>query len=299
MTTGQTNVVDPNLEKLDIPNLTLDQALDFQKTSGMDLESFINNVANKMKFTIGDFNKLCQYIYSEDVNIKLFALVGMRKLLSIEDNPPIQAIIDANLLPVFIQLLHHNIPKFQFEAAWCLTNVASGTTDHVSNLIEKDVLIHFNQLLSSPHIEVVEQVIWGIGNIAGDSPLTRDSVLNSGSLESIAAVLDQAVPGTSFMRNASWALSNLCRGRPQPQYMLVRRAIPTLIKILVENDKEDIITDICWALSYLSDGAQERIHDLLDIGLLQKMIVLLNHENVAIAIPSLRTIGNIVTGDDT
>ena len=298
MTTGQTNV-DPNLEKLDIPNLNLDQALDFQKTSGMDLESFINNVANKMKFTIGDFNKLCQYIYSEDVNIKLFALVGMRKLLSIEDNPPIQAIIDANLLPVFIQLLHHNIPKFQFEAAWCLTNVASGTTDHVSNLIEKDVLIHFNQLLSSPHIEVVEQVIWGIGNIAGDSPLTRDSVLNSGSLESIAAVLDQAVPGTSFMRNASWALSNLCRGRPQPQYMLVRRAIPTLIKILVENDKEDIITDICWALSYLSDGAQERIHDLLDIGLLQKMIVLLNHENVAIAIPSLRTIGNIVTGDDT
>lgn len=81
--------------------------------------------------------------------------------------------------------------------------------------------------------------------------------------------------------------------------MLVRRAIPTLIKILVENDKEDIITDICWALSYLSDGAQERIHDLLDIGLLQKMIKLLNHENVAIAIPSLRTIGNIVTGDDT
>lgn len=100
------------MEKLDIPNLTLDQALDFQKTSGMDLESFINNVANKMKFTIGDFNKLCQYIYSEDVNIKLFALVGMRKLLSIEDNPPIQAIIDANLLPVFIQLLHHHIPKF-------------------------------------------------------------------------------------------------------------------------------------------------------------------------------------------
>jgi importin subunit alpha-1 len=61
---------------------------------------------------------------------------------------------------------------------------------------------------------VVEQVIWGIGNIAGDSPLTRDSVIRSGALERISIVLDQAVPGTSFMRNASWALSNLCRGRP-------------------------------------------------------------------------------------
>jgi importin subunit alpha-6/7 len=67
---------------------------------------------------------------------------------------------------------------------------------------------------------------------------------------------------------------------------------------LVENDKEDIITDICWALSYLSDGAKERINDLLNQGLLMKMIQLLKHENVAIAIPCLRTIGNIVTGDD-
>ena len=79
----------------------------------------------------------------------------------------------------------------------------------------------------------------------------------------------------------------------------MRRAVPTLIKVLVENDKEDIITDICWALSYLSDGAKERIEDLLNENLLQKMISLLNHENVAIAIPCLRTIGNIVTGDDS
>jgi len=139
-------------------------------------------------------------------------------------------------------------------------------------------LHHFIQLLESPHIEVVEQVIWGIGNIAGDSPMTRDSVLNSGALDRIATVLEQATPGTSFMRNASWALSNLCRGRPQPDYNLVRRAIPALIKVLVENDKEDIITDICWALSYLSDGAKERVNDLLNNNLLVKIIQLLNHE---------------------
>ena len=68
---------------------------------------------------------------------------------------------------------------------------------------------------------------------------------------------------------------------------------------MVENDNDDIITDVCWALSYLSDGAQEKIQDLLDISLLKKMIVLLTSENVSIAIPCLRTIGNIVTGDDS
>ena len=44
---------------------------------------------------------------------------------------------------------------------------------------------------------------------------------------------------------------------------------------------------------------KERIDDLLNESLLQKMISLLCHENVAIAIPCLRTIGNIVTGDDS
>lgn len=48
--------------------------------------------------------------------------------------------IDANLIPIFIQFLHHELPKLQFEAAWCLTNIASGTSDHVNNLIEKEVL---------------------------------------------------------------------------------------------------------------------------------------------------------------
>ena len=124
----------------------------------------------------------------------------------------------------------------------------------------------------------MEQVIWGIGNIAGDSPTTRNRVIESGALDSISTVLNQAPPGTSFMRNASWALSNLCRGRPQPDYNLVKGAIPTLIKVLVENDKEDIITDVCWALSYLSDGAKERVNDLLQPSLLQKIIKLLQHE---------------------
>lgn len=109
-----------------------------------------------MKFQLKDFNLLTQLIYSEDSTTKLLGLIGMRKLLSIENCPPIQAVIDANLTVVFIGFLYHDIPKFQFEAAWCITNIASGTSDHVNGLIEKDVITHFIQLLNSPHMDVVE-----------------------------------------------------------------------------------------------------------------------------------------------
>lgn len=56
----------------------------------------------------------------------------------------------------------------------------------MSTLIEKDVISHFIELLKSPMVEVVEQVIWGLGNIAGDCPMTRDQVLKSGALTIIA-----------------------------------------------------------------------------------------------------------------
>jgi hypothetical protein len=217
-----------------------------------------------MKFQLEDFNALCQLLLCDDQILKLLGLIGIRKLLSIENKPPIQPVIDANLTNVFITMLHHHIPKFQFESAWCLTNIASGTSDHVNCLIEKDVVNHFIKLLDSPCLEVVEQVIWGLGNIAGDSPMTRDCVLKSGALAKIAEVLDNATTGTPFMRNCSWALSNLCRGKPTPEYQLVKRAIPSLIKVITENDSEEIITDISWALSYLSDGARENIDDFLN-----------------------------------
>jgi hypothetical protein len=114
----------------------------------------------------------------------------------------------------------------------------------------------------------------------------------------ISDILDRAVPGSSFVRNASWTLSNLCRGRPAPPFAKVQRAVSSLSKVLIQNDVDDILTDVCWAMSYLSDGGDERIPAIIETGVLQRLVQLMQHPNIAISVPSLRTIGNIVTGND-
>lgn len=88
-------------------------------------------------------------------------------------------------------------------------------------MIEKGTINVLVDLLSSSHIEVVEQAIWGLGNIAGDSYKVRDLVINAGAINPISDILDRAKPGSSFVRNASWTLSNLCRGRPAPNFATV------------------------------------------------------------------------------
>jgi len=39
-----------------------------------------------------------------------------------------------------------------------------------------------------------------------------------------------------------------------PDLKKVARCIPSLAKVLIENDSEEIIGDICWAFTYISDG---------------------------------------------
>ena len=73
-----------------------------------------------------------------------------------------------------------------------------------------------------------------------------------------------AEPGSSFTRNAAWTLSNFCKGRPTARFSHIQPCIPSLTKVLIENNSEEILTDIAWAFSYASDeGGDERLVEFI------------------------------------
>ena len=147
---------------------------------------------------------------SSEVEEQVAAARIIRKVLSVEQDPPIDLVLSAGAVPLLAALLDHTTPELVFEVVWALTNIASGTQAHVDHITAEEGAVDklCTSLLEHANSDVREQAVWCIGNIASTNIALRDYILGIGTLGRVLAMITNTSQ-VSAMRNSTWTLSNL------------------------------------------------------------------------------------------
>ncbi|CAF1573806.1 unnamed protein product [Rotaria magnacalcarata] len=245
-----------------------------------------------------DLNEIVLKSQNSDPTICFQGIRSARKVLSIERNPPIDELINLNLLPILVQCLSYDqYPELQFEAAWALTNIASGNSQQTQAVVNANALPYLLRLLKSTDSNVCEQAVWAIGNLIGDGSRLRDYAIELGVIPPIVEFLQKEIPIT-FLRNVTWVFVNLCRHKDPPLSLNAAAEILPALKYLLVYSDITILVDCTWALAYLLDCGNSMIQLVVESGVLPEIVQLLSHNEIKIITAALRAIGNVVTGTD-
>ena len=252
---------------------------------------------NAMTITPNQLNEMVELFNSQNIQEKYKGLVGLRKLLTLNTDAPTQEIIDLSLVGKFVELLSSNYPEFQYEALWCLTNVAAGTADQVNSIINKGGIAKMIELTSSNIEEVQNQAVWTLGNLAGDSQKPRDLIIELGGYKKIISIY-ASTECPNLLKQTTWTISNFFRVQPLIDSDLIQIAIDPVIRAIFKlNTDPDFMNDACWILSFITEHFKKMIAKILESNVLPTVFKSLNHPSTFLQLSILRIIGNIASGN--
>jgi hypothetical protein len=222
----------------------LEKVKDSQRIYKMlqEIENFEPNIENLKNFI--------ELIKNGDRLQKHQSIIYLRKLLSNQKNLPIQETIDLNGVPLLIEIAKDTSElHLRLEATWCLANLVSGTTQQTMGLINKNIIQIFEEILKDPYNQIVEQAIWGLGNIIGDSVELRNKVVKTNVLNKLILMLRQN-RGFNVQKHIIWCISNSLRIRPRNEpYAERKNCVAALISAFQAYNEVDIKQDCLFGVS--------------------------------------------------
>lgn len=228
-----------------------------------------------------------------------YALQFIRKCLSKSTNPPIAMVVAyPNIMPKLMMFLQNHVkPRCQLEAAWILTNIASGN-EAETRAVAEHMQTMFTVLHQTPDGAVRDQIVWALGNILGDNADYREQCCTLNAIPVIVSAYEKT-DDIEARDNAIWAMSNLCKIKgltPQAKENVLQNLLPIMCGIICNQTSSlSCKTDAMWGINYI---AMENIGAIMQTGVVPAIVRQLQRNHLPLKVASVRALGGVAAGDD-
>jgi len=231
-----------------------------------------------------------QALMSESHADKCEGIAYFRKILAIAKNPPIGEVVQSGAVPHIISLLApEGDVGLQFEAAWCITNIACGEHRFVRNMYECSVVPALVSLIAySQHDKVRSQALWALANLSGDysesGHQTRDLILGAGAVTPLLWLLSNGeptgrppspIPTLAQMQHLTYIFVNLSKGPANIPLEYFRPMVFAMSELLQSPD-EGVYPIIASGICDLCEKSEDYVQIVLEHGLLSRLHSLLH-----------------------
>lgn len=179
---------------------------------------------------------------------------------------------------------------------WILINAFFDSAEIVNKFVNKGIVEGLCRLICNElHREVLENSIWCLGNLLGESEAIRARALS----QNIHTVLLNFASGTdiALKRTSFWVLSNLCKGKTIT--LSTAFSISSIISKGLTSDDIEITMESAWICYYLSEKFSELLNSLFESNLIPILLTHLHSTNAKIQFPVLKVFGNISASTDS
>lgn len=214
------------------------------------------------------------------------------------DDDPVKLLSPNSSSPRVLTHFCTPLQHMQCKAAHALSNIVAGTSDRTQMVIDAGAVPMFIHLLNKQSDSMRGHEIWALSNIAGDSIVARDLVLSHGVVPALQNLVQSKQDTPYFfttIRDITWMVTNLCRGKPSPDIETIKLILILLDRFLPSYDRETVV-NVCWTLSYISEGSDAYIQAVLDSGLAPKVMKFLTSDSAAVRNPAIKTIAHLTNG---
>lgn len=199
-------------------NIKVDYGKSIKDSLTLDVQNY--EQAQKFEAQPNDLDVYIKNLSSDNQLEQYFGLVGIRKLLTLPHDPLIQEVIDKSIVFALVNVLDHNLPEFVYEAVASICAITSGTSDQIASVTSKAGHKKLIALIDSPFIEIQEQAIWGVANIASENITLKEYCVKEGVLTKLLFYLKSA-ERKSLVKNVIWAFSQMLSDKTFPSYSVI------------------------------------------------------------------------------